>query len=978
MQIRINGEYFHAVLPCQQTDTHEGGLNTATVDIRHLDRKSPFEPYSPVVFDDDTWVVDSDKVTYEPMIQRYTHSVTLCEEAKVLEKIICGAKSFSKPKSGEYVNAETALATKKVIKYKDTTNGSIPEEVKSEVEYPQSYWSIINHIYTTPSIGKEFTVRSYKTVVPGASYTGNYDHEIYYLAAKDGKTISEGTITQNDKEEIITGLSDGSIITIKYTEIFSEVFSGDSELQTRTDTEYTFTIDVKESNNELVRKPLTVFEVANRLLYTYEAHTLAEEPLFRMNGANGEWIGGDMVLGAGDDMECPELSFANGATLKENLDRLGAILHAKVRVKNYTVYFERLTKPEQSYLPPLEIDGADSFTGEKYGGEVQTFAQNVVNYNDGAGTVTNLFAKTLRTEEGNVRIGDDGGFISTEFPIEKIVKVEYVHKTTNADGKETFEKKEITEMVVENTYYNTLSSYAGTLSKANHIYYTQGQKNIKGLFFKATSIVSGTGIPVLDNYAISNILGEYGHTVSENGYKDLLFEVTYIAVCNLRASTPRPDGKGGRTSFVMNQSENRTDATQLGRKMYATAVQLTSNSPQKTYIVPPGGELPVVGKQYDRDNYISQMAVEYFPTYTKATINISENYNRLSDYVAISQAIRQYEIDVNNVQERHILYKDWCLLGFAEPSREDIKTNQCSLNPSQRFRLVVLPFASVSTEDDRVKAAVSITWSSADISNGVCQLDSAAGAIKSCIFPAIAVGLGNSLLFAYRYEDNYSAGSRAVYSSDSTLAQYNEQKYVTYADNYGNAELLSFGFATDGSTNEPIFTGRALPENISDIDVMDHLAVWSGGFSSDSTDKFSRMRKKVHLYKDSRETIILEYQLLFGSDEGIIIGADYCETNPMVRKNSKEETSELCFYNHFIDPIQGSTEIPESDARKCTVTYGSNYLSPETGFTVPDHKAWAIVRGGKFLLGQNAAWETEETNGIKQPKKLYFDFCHRR
>lgn len=969
MQIRINGEYFHVALPCQRTDTHEGGLNTATVDIRHLDRKAPFEPYSPVVFDDDTWVVDSDKVTYEPMIQRYTHSVTLSEEAKVLEKIICGAKSFSKPKSGEYVNAETAFAEKRISNYRYTFDGVVQEAA----EFPANYWPGVNNFYMTPINGETFTVATYETIITATKKPYPYTHYVEYSVSGG----DSGTINDGEEAKTLKGIPDGATITLKYVEKYPDPLPGEIPDSTQKTTEYIFTIDVKESDNELVRKPLTVFEVANRLLYTYEAHTLAEEPLFRMNGANGEWIGGDMVLGADDDMECPELSFANGATLKENLDRLGAILHAKVRVKNYTVYFERLTKPEQSYLPPLEIDGADSFTGEKYGGEVQTFAQNVVNYNDGAGTVTNLFAKTLRTEEGSVRIGEDGGFISTEFPIEKIVKVNFVGVLVDS-GNYVVSKHDITSKVVENTYYNTLSAYdvAGTFSKANYIYYTQGQKNIKGLFFKANSIVSGTDIPVLDNYAISNIVGEKGYTITE--YKDLLFEVTYIAVCNLRASTPRPDGKGGRTTFVMNQSENRTDATQLGRKMYATAVQLTSNSPQKTYIVPPGGELPVVGKQYDRDNYISQMAVEYFPTYTKATINISENYNRLSDYVAISQAIRQYEIDVNNVQERHILYKDWCLLGFVKPSRENIKTNQCSLNPSQRFRLVVLPFASVSTEDDRVKAAVSITWSSADISSGVCHLDSAAGAIKSCIFPAIALGLGNSLLFAYRYEDNFSAGSRAVYSSDSTLAKYNEQRYVTYADNYGNAELLSFGFATDGSTNEPIFTGRALPENISDIDVMDHLAVWSGGFSSDSTDKLSRMRKKVHLYKDSRETIILEYQLLFGSDEGIIIGADYCETNPMVRQNSKEETSELCFYNHFIDPIQGSTEIPESDARKCAVTYGSNYLSPETGFTVPDHKAWAIVRGGKFLLGQNAAWETEETNGIKQPKKLYFDFCHRR
>ena len=953
-------EGYHVTLPCQRVDTHEGGLNTASVEIRHITRKEPFEPFSFATFDGETWVVDSDQVTYEPMIKRYTHNVSLCEEAKYLEKLICGAKTFSKPKDGEMVDAETALAEKKVTEYQTSlgTSGII-----SDVEYPQAYWSEINHVYTTPSIGSEFTVRSYKTVFPGASYGVGYQHTIYYSVSNGGTEVASGTITKTEDEIKLTDLPDGAVITLEYKETYATT-TGSVSYQKKTT--YTFTIGVKESAAELIRKPLTVFEVANRLVYTYEAHTMREEPEIRISGMGVDWVGGDMVLRQADDIECPEMSFTSGASLKENLDQLGVILHAKVRMKNKVVYFERLTKQEQSSLPKTEIDGADSFTSEKYGGEVQTFAQNVVNYNDGTGTVTNLFAKTLRTEEGNVRIGDNDSFISTEFPIEKIVNVVYVHKVQTDNGEKT-QEDDITDKVVESTYYNTLSSYSGTLCKAQYIYYTQGQPNIKGLFFKANVLMSGSGF---DKYAIQNVIG----TASDLIYKDLLFKVTYIPICNIRASVPRPDGKGGRASFPLNQSESRTDANRIGRKMYATAVQLTSNSPQKTYIVPPGGTLPTVGKRFDKDNYISQMAVQHFPTYTKCTISISENYNRLSDYVAVPQAVRQYEIDINNVQERHVLYKDWCIIGFSEPQRESV-VNQCCIDKKKRQALIVKPFAG-TTADTRAKAAVAITYSAPELQYGISRLDKPAGAIASCLFPVIAIGLGNSLLFSFRYSDNFSAGSKAVYSP-GIVGQANEQQYVTYSDRYGNAELLEFGLVFGGGTTEDVEVGRALPEKIAAAQVMGSNFAWSGGSEKDNS-WFSGMQQKVHLYKDSRETIIVEYQLLFGSEDGVIIGVDYCETNPLVRMNSEDATSWLCFYDHYIDPVQGTTEVPESAVYKCNLAPGDNYLKPELGFSLPNHKAWAIVRGGKFLLGQNFPWQTEGEGENVTPKKLYFDFCHRR
>lgn len=946
MKIQIGVDFFDVVMPATMTDTHEGGLNTLNVEIRHLKRKDPFQPFTIAKFNGESWVIDSDSVTYEPMIRRYNHSISLCEEVKLLEKYICGAKTFSIPKNQDLgaftVYPEQTVETwsaesedSQKFGYKKIENGVTDN---GEISYPFLSPYILP-VIGVPALFIPATV--FKDDQPASEIRGSF------------YTINNGEPIEITGDFYLPNISPNDVIKISYFSQISEKITQTSYYK-YTKTTYTYTISVQEQAME--RKQLTVCEVANVLLHTYEAFTLSKDPPFKIAGFDDKesQITPLALNIPSDDIPCPEISFSNGSTLKENLDQLAILLHAKVRMRDGRIFFERLTKNEQATLNGIEIDGSDSFTSEKFGGEVQTFAQNVVNYNESEGTVADVIPRTLRAEEGKVRINDENGLIATDFPIEKIVSCVFVQN----DGTEI----DISEKVIEETQYNTLSSYGGTACKANFIYYSQGKNDIKGLFFKDQDL-KPTGDAFKD-YAIENVIGQ---NISISGIKDMAFKVSYIPIVNLRICTPRQDWRGGNTSYIMNQSENRVDSNSLGRKMQSTAAQITSNSPKKTYVMKKGDPLPVVGMQFDKDNYISAMTVQFFPTYTKCTINVTENYNKYSDFVQIPQAIRQYEIDVNNVQERHILYRDYCNISYEKPS----PISDCALNSEARRTFIIGQFA-VSfkhKKDNRVKFARAVTANSFEKEHGVTSPISKSTTISACVFPCISLGFGNSILFYFKYSDNFSAGRKAI--SRQGMA-FNEQTYAPYGDNFGAADLLQFKFYNGGTTANVIESGRALPDDSVYNVINDNEIAMSGGYGEES--------KYIHLCKDSRETINVEYQLVFGSDCGIFIGADYCENNPLVRTVVYEDDPEIRFYNHYIDPVKGTTE--ESDLtvsnKKAFVSLtednGVYGIAPDGN--IPDHKAWAIVSNdGKFFMGSNKPYE-KNTDGTG--KKIYFKFEHRR
>lgn len=73
--------------------------------------------------------------------------------------------------------------------------------------------------------------------------------------------------------------------------------------------------------------------------------------------------------------------------------------------------------------------------------------------------------------------------------------------------------------------------------------------------------------------------------------------------------------------------------------------------------------------------------------------------------------------------------------------------------------------------------------------------------------PVISSAFGNSLSFAWKYEDNYSAGAISQYAEggidgkdENKVTGYFQNNYQ-YTDYYGRAYYYQFGFARSGNAD---------------------------------------------------------------------------------------------------------------------------------------------------------------------------------
>jgi hypothetical protein len=219
----------------------------------------------------------------------------------------------------------------------------------------------------------------------------------------------------------------------------------------------------------------------------------------------------------------------------------------------------------------------------------------------------------------------------------------------------------------------------------------------------------------------------------------------------------------------------------------------------------------------------------------------------------------------------------------------------------------------------------------------------------SVALPVISLALGTSLYFGWRFEDNFAAGSK----SSAGAKGYRVQDYVPYGDPfYAQAHSVGFGLLTVLKAPESLSSAHGLPEVTETI----------GGTVMASTGDHP-----VLWHKDSADAGCLSYQLHYVTNDDLIIGDGIAYHCSAVRQSQMASAANIYFYKHRINQLTGTTDesnyiatYPISvDETYRKITYDG---SPE-GF-----ESWAIIKGGRFMLGKN----TREA-----PKEIYFNFKRR-
>lgn len=635
-------------------------------------------------------------------------------------------------------------------------------------------------------------------------------------------------------------------------------------------------------------------------------------------------------------IETPEFQFTQ-STLREALQEVGRFIHAEPRLlDNGVITYDKLgsgeisTFNEDNYASKSYQQGVDRYATNLY--STVNNLVNSINYANGVmiEPYSNGF-RTVRTEDLYVRLEDTNVHISTLYPIRSIVKLEcglaegFVNKMPNG-------YVDITKFTYESAEYQRLSSYGVGYpdSKAWALYYTIGQKGVYGLNFKEETAI----LAEFKRYAIVNILNAVTGNTSQGdtNMAKLAFRITYEPIYSATAQQNKSYIGDLETpaTMVYNQGQNLVESHYFGENMKGAIARLGNVDKVQTYVknglfTPPQvGQILLDGNE---EYYISAIATEFFPFYTKFSMSLSKDFNRYSDYVKVNSEKRMYEVSERQAFDSHITYKDYVVIGDNNYSVADDG---------------IIDYWAIGGIFNK-------TYDISPISLAEVQgYDKNENALQKVALPVQKTALGNSALFTIRYKDNYSAGDNVIEDNGNLW-----QNGVAYSDYFGNMEYLDFTLRMNGQK----------PSTIAEqTEIGNALPVYN--FPDDANDQYITTTKgeKLWIKKGSTEIPTIDYQVDFVTNRSnIIIGSALAKRLPLISGSPTESNKpKLYLLNNRINKfdkvidVSGGTEWGFSIQK----TYPQYAIFVVDGGDIGgNYNSWAIVDGetNELLIGCNKA-----------------------
>lgn len=903
----------YTIIPLNEQTTLDESLDQGYLRLNYTDKESAYKPFTSVSVEikdgyNNTRQLDyfiaSDNKTEIIANGTYSHELLLIEQSKWFERFLTGTKTVTHPLIHDY------MATQQDITYEHYGSNPSGELIGN----PQ--FKIDNNGLKSPQL------IGYRFVSPTITewFENNYTDTVWESVVSASLTIKN--VTTGQVITTITNLNErfdlviGSPYVYEITYFLYVSRAGGFQSSYFKDI---FTLNVINQFEEKPNKTIT--DAVNELLATIETLRESETPRFVFNSEQAIKYA---------EVDAPEFTLTG--TLWEALKQIGGYIHAIPRLKGNEVYFDELGSNEKVSQDLSDyVTNTERFDIEQYASSIDSTVQNFVNLDSvEEGSITAPYInglKTPRTDSGVVTLTEDNLFIQTKEPIEQIVKVEIGYLS---DGTYV---GDITPYVYESAEYDTLSSYIDQYpyAKAYAIKYTIGQKNITGLNFKRENAI-GT---VFEKYAIKNIISKVtGKSIgiidalfdNENMLK-LQFRVTYIPMVSARVKQWKPQRKDATFPSVLsyNQSAQKISSRAYGENMKGAIARLGNPEVTKVYIFDDLSMIPKVGQLFDDDYYISVVKCEYYKDFVRCELGLSKDFNKLNEYVGIKSEVRFYEISEKQATQRFINYEDFCVVGDEELSAiGSLITNEGISKFGNSFTTDItkdtIPVNVVKAKgDDNTEVALAVT----------------------------SYAVGNSNVFTFHYDDNYSAGEEVTQNAGTTI-----QNQVQYTDVYGEIEALEldFGKITDtiNNYNTAVTKGNSVPRttNISNF-----------------TSWFSTNGDKIVIKKDNREIPVFTYQLNYiANRETIIIGSGLARYSPFA--TSQNQTFKFCILKDripkFAKTISADNIKTETNLLSENVSISGNVVKIGNLTSTTNGSAWAICQGDELIVGENIDIEANQ------------------
>lgn len=897
--VSINGKlYPKAVFPLKTADLLDEQLDEAYLTMV-LCKEEHFDMLSRVQIDARTknaygqitseksfnYVIANDRSVLTIKDKKlYKHEIYLIEETKLLEGLVGDSIVFTNALGNLYL--ENKIPVQYVV---DFDNG-----ISATVKTP--------NYYTPEKVGENYNFLSANQVFDyeEGPYIGEYNFTttIYY----EGEQI----FTTEDRDDIFSVVLEQGTYKAEYQVRFSSS-TGNRRA--------TIHFDINAASNRYPLKKWTITDVVQRTLDLIEPHLDGYPNRFTFNEEQAEEY---------KNVIAPEFAFTK-ENLRERLQQIGGFIHAEPRLRNGVIYFDKYGMNDYAdmYKTP--------YTGKMVCQDINHYATNLDSSVDNLvsqlswakGVIMEPFAggyRSVRTESMNVRITDENMLIQTIFPVYQVEKLTCAYIK---DGKLT--TCDITPYVFESVDYNSnLSSYDVTYptSKAYAIYYTQGERNIRGLNFKVPDAISSA----LQKYAIINILeaasGENFDWFYNIDYPTLMFQITYIPIFSTRVTQTKQYIVGMQHPFALpyNQGANMIETSYYGENMKGLIARLGNVEKTLTYMVYNLNRIPKAGQLFDDEYYISAVFTEFMPSYIKVQLTLSKDFNRLSQYINVPSYKRFYEVSERQAFRRETLYTDYLVIG------NEVEDDGQALIDDHFLEYIKHTLTQTAPEDSKITFAQTIS---------VNKNNEMVGNV--CVFPVLGTAMGTTMNFSFSAEDNYSAGPQSVEhnvkSGNDEVTGY-WQQYVPYCDYYGRIYYLELLFGQKFSPSNKLDAALGLPK--------------LPGGTYQGINIISTRQNSLLYRKDSREIMNFTYQASFVTNrKNIVIGSALAAMNPLIKGSDRDNPAGLFISPHRINKFDDFVDVSEMTQQDWTgaedVTVDGTVMRLGQITASVEGKAWAIV-----------------------------------
>ncbi len=883
-------------------------------------------------------------------MQLYRQKINFVELTKLLERDTCDTLTFTYGMGHDFVAGAVRVQPTILAEYQ--RNGGQWTPYADAGNSPLTFDASLGYGYISPEKAGGTLFLARIQIYRDVGLIRNNARTFVSLEYKNNATGEETTQS--------LGYIDGSEITVptqlnlseigEYRVKYEAIYIDPAELTLAN--RLTITYPISTVTNVEKKQIPSITDVVNRILNVGLVRREGEFPKYKLDPVFAEKYA---------NVEAPEF-FITRCTLREALLQVGGYIHAEPRLlwddetdEPDIITFDELGGDEE-YTLPSYIPGAITYDCEtnpnEYCGQLDSYVDNLVNtIHPQEGSIVSPSADTFitpRTESVGLAITDNTVEIRTELPIYRVTKLEmgYVKKS---DGT-TVVVGDITPYLFEKAEYDTLTGYDGEYPYAKKFAfcYSQGDNKITGLGLKAET-ATDLGV-ALQNFAAYNIAEkQLGVDIATFGIANMAFRVTYIPLMSARVKQRKAyrDRPLDNTLFF-NQGANTVEASYYGESMKGNLMKIGNELEARTYRFRKLEDLPKTGQIF-RGKYVSQVDIEFERHFIKATIYTS-TYNRLSQYVGIKSNFRLYDVSEKQSVDRYVNYSENVIIGDAEPQGDTTITADG-----------ITAFAHTFTggEDKPVY-------------NAIAQLKRSDGTDIQypTLHSALSVAMGNSLLFAWQFEDNFSAGSQATYLAPAKKIQ----KYAPYGNEYGEGYYLAFTLLQElgitptladqeSTSNRQSFCDRLpiVPDSLFKIGVFDFKT------------------KPLIVDKDSREALHIATQIHFVANRpDIVFGSLLGHNNPLVSGTQDGTTRQLVLLPRRINALndivnmQGAFIVSSNGVSDyITVSGRAINIGAVANPTTETFKAWAIIDSvtKRLYIGENMELPP---NG--QSKPIYFNF----